>query len=133
MRQSGRIRKQSDEPTWAEVRAASRWTKQQGRWVASQCRRSGLNVCRFAALHDIGPQRIYFWLKQCGKDDTRPVVTAPKPIEMLEVAVPAALRAQPGRAERVEIELCAGRRLSVAATIDVSLLQRLVEALEQGC
>jgi transposase-like protein len=113
--------------SWAAVRGARRWSREQGEWVISEWQRSGQSVQDFAAQHGIDPQRVYFWSKRSkpqhkgkrgsqGRPEIVELKLAPSPLSM---------------ERRVEIQLVSGRRLSVAEHIDLDVLERFVAVLER--
>jgi len=111
----------------AAVRGAKRWTPEQGEWVISEWQRSGLPVQRFAAQHELDPQRVYLWRKR-----SKPTA----PAEGSKLVRPEVVEVKLDRSalsveRRMVIELVNGRRLSVAEGIDLAILERVVGALER--
>jgi hypothetical protein len=93
-------------------------------------KRSGLSASSFAAKHEIGLERIYYWQKRL---EARASGTEAR-TGLVEVRVSGATdRDISSRAPaRIEIELLNGRRLSVAEWTDLEQLGRLVALLERA-
>jgi hypothetical protein len=96
----------------------------QARWVLGELRRSGLSVQDFAAKHEVGSHRIYYWRERL---KTSALPTA----QLVEVRMPeASAQRAPASSGRIEVELLGGRRLSVSEGIELQRLEALVRVLE---
>lgn len=114
----------STKPSWSAIRQTRRWNAAQGSWVVGELERSGLGVARFAAVHDLDPQRLYFWRKRVERSGASHAA-------LIEVELPRLVAsAQIGQGTQVEIELVNGRRLRVSDRIDGDALRRVVSVLE---
>jgi hypothetical protein len=86
-------------------------------------------VKRFAAKHELGIKRIYYWHARLRAQGSVPKA-GPK---LIEVSVAAVSRIQTsGPTPRIEIQLRSGRRLSVAESISLDTLGGLVALLERS-
>lgn len=114
----------STKPSWLTIKGTQRWTAAQASWVIGELERSGLGVARFAARHDLDPQRLYFWRKRVKR-------SVPSSAALVEVELPKhAVSAQRAQGTEIEIELVSGRRLRVSDRIEGNALRRVVSALE---
>ena len=95
------------------------WTEGEARAVLAAQEASGLSVTEFAAREGVWPQRVHYWRGRL----ERPVAAAPAPA-FVEVRPPR-------EREFVEVLLRCGRVVRVTATLDPSILRRLVDALEE--
>ena len=121
-----RASREAETQRWAAVCSAARWTSAEGRWVVAQWRDSGLSVQGFAEKHGLDPQRVYFWRKRSSPKPRGERGARPALIEV-EIAPSASSESSC----RVDIQLNSGRRLSVAESIDVDVLERVVSVLER--
>lgn len=124
------MRKTADSVTWASIRSRAHWSPELAQRVLADLKRSGLSASSFAAKHEIGLERIYYWQKRL---EVRASETEARP-GLVEVRV--SRRTDGGTSSqasaRIDIELLNGRRLSVAESIDVEQLGRLVALLERA-
>ena len=100
-----------------------RWTVAEARAALSALAASGLSPRAFAAREGLKVERLDRWRRRLG---TRGKVAR---------VAPAFVEVRRATVEMVEVVLRSGRVLRVAESIDVSVLQKLVEALEEtpGC
>jgi hypothetical protein len=88
--------------------------------VLSGLKGSGLSVAAFAVREGFHPQRLYRWQRRLGARSFSAERT------------PAFVELRTRGGEQVEIVLRSGRLLRVCETIDPSVLERLVLALERS-
>jgi hypothetical protein len=91
-----------------------RWTASEARAALAALEASRLSAHAFAKREGLDVQRLYWWQRRIGA----------------KTATPAFVEIERRPGEPVEIVLRSGRVLRVAETIDVAVLRRLVEALE---
>lgn len=95
-----------------------RWSEADARVVLAALQSSGLSAAAFAAREGLHPKRLYSWKRRLERDcGDAPVTT------FVEV--------RPAGVEPIEVVLRSGQILRVPQSIDVSVVRRLVEALEQ--
>jgi transposase-like protein len=94
-----------------------RWTESEARAALAAVAASGLTPREFAAREGLDHQRFYAWQRKLSK-----------PVR--EAASPAFIEVRPSAAEVVEVVLRSGVVLRVRESIDASVLERLVSALD---
>lgn len=94
-----------------------RWTAVEARAALAAQASSGLSQTAFAAREGLDTQRLRAWARKFSV-----AVTAP---------LPTFVEMRPRAGERVEVLLPSGVTLRVAESIEVSLLRRLVDALDR--
>lgn len=99
------------------------WTIAEARSVIAALAASGLSLTAFARREGVHTERLRRWRHRLTADDRRRTPRAAPAPELIEI--------RPRRPEPVEIILASGRVLRVAESIDVSVLARLVAALER--
>ena len=97
-----------------------RWTTAEARAALSALEGSGLSVAAFAVRQGVRPERLYRWRRQLAAGS----LTAER--------TPAFLELRPRDREQVEVVLRSGRLLRVCETIEPSVLERFVLALERS-
>ncbi len=101
-----------------------RWTAADARAALAALATSGLTLSAFARRDGLHVERLRRWRLRLAATERGQVAVAP----------PEVIELRPRRPEPVEIVLLSGRVLRVSETIDVSVLPRLVAALERtGC
>jgi len=116
--------------TWSTIRSRAHWSPEVAQRVLSDLKRSGLSVSSFAAKHELGLERIYYWEKRLKARASEPA--ARTGLVEVRVSGPTEARTSSNSAARVEIELLNGRRLSVEGATDLEQLGRLVAILEEA-
>jgi len=102
----------------AVYQKSRRWTEDEARAALARLDASGLSVAAFAAREGLDDQRFYWWRRRLG--------VAKKPTgKFVEITGMRAVVA-----EQVEVVLLSDRVLRFSATLDCSVLRRLVETLE---
>lgn len=116
--------------TWSTIRSRAHWSPELAQRVLADLKRSGLSASSFAAKHELGLERIYYWQKRLKARASEP----PARTGLVEVRVsgPTEARTSSSAAARIEIELLNGRRLSVEGVTDLEQLGRLVAILERA-
>jgi transposase-like protein len=104
----------------AAHRRRRRWRAADARAVLSELEGSGLSAAAFAVREGFNPQRLYRWRRRLGARSSR------------AERAPAFVELRPRGGEQVEIVLRSGRLLRVCDTIEPSVLERLVLALERS-
>ncbi|HEY6722580.1 MAG TPA: hypothetical protein VI197_01075 [Polyangiaceae bacterium] len=99
--------------------------------VLSDWKRSGLSASSFAAKHELGLERMYYWQKRLQARAAEEPAARTGLVEV-RVSGPTEARMSSRSAGRVEIELLNGRRLSVEESTDLEQLARLVALLERA-
>ena len=125
--------KEVNEPSWESIRKLRRWSVTEGRWVLAELGRSGLSAREFAELHRVPVARVYQWCSRLrgegGKGRRRSPAASATP-GLVEVELPAA-RGRTLEADRIDIELFNGRRLSVPEGLSLERVAALVMLLER--
>ena len=125
--------KEVNGPSWESVRKLRRWSVTEGRWVLAELGRSGLSAREFAELHRVPVARVYQWCSRLrwkgGKGRRRSPAASATP-RLVEVELPAA-RGRTLEADRIDIELFNGRRLSVPEGLSLERVAALVMLLER--
>ena len=125
--------KEVNEPSWESIRKLRRWSVTEGRWILAELGRSGLSVKEFAELHRVPVARVYQWCSRLrwkgGKGRRRSPAASATP-RLVEVELPAA-RGRTLEADRIDIELFNGRRLSVPEGLSLERVAALVMLLER--
>lgn len=125
--------KEVNGPSWESVRKLRRWSVTEGRWVLAELGRSGLSAKEFAELHRVPVARVYQWCSRLrwkgGKGRRRSPAASATP-RLVEVELPAA-RGRTLEADRIDIELFNGRRLSVPEGLSLERVAALVMLLER--
>ena len=120
-------------PSWESIRKLRRWSVTEGRWVLAELGRSGLSAREFAELHRVPVARVYQWCSRLrwkgGKGRRRSPAASATP-RLVEVELPAA-RGRTLEADRIDIELFNGRRLSVPEGLSLERVAALVMLLER--
>jgi transposase len=116
--------------SWESIRRSRRWSVAEGRWVLAKLRHSGLSAKRFAELHQVSLTRVYQWCSRLQGSGKKPGAAASAAPRLVEVELPVA-RGRTSSADRVEIELLSGRRLSVPQELGLERLSALVVLLER--
>ena len=120
-------------PSWESIRKLRRWSVTEGRWVLAELGRSGLSAKEFAELHRVPVARVYQWCSRLrekgGKGKGRSLAASATP-RLVEVELPAA-RGRTLEADRIDIELFNGRRLSVPEGLSLERVAALVMLLER--
>jgi transposase-like protein len=124
------VGKTADNVTWATIRSRAQWSPELAQRVLGDLKRSGLSASSFAAKYKLGLKRIYYWRAQL---EARAAGTEAR-TGLVEVRVsrPTDAGTSSRAAARIEIELLNGRRLSVAESVDLEQLGRLVTLLERA-
>jgi len=120
----------ADNVTWASIRSRAHWSAGLAERVLAELKRSGLSASSFAAKYKIGLKRIYYW--QARLKARAPGTAARTELVEVRVSGPSDGGTLSRAAARIEIELLNGRRLSVAESVDLEQLSRLVTLLEQA-
>ena len=119
-----------NEPSWESIRRSRRWSVTEGSWVLAELERSGLSAKEFAERHRVPVARVYQWCSRLrGKGKRRAPAAGATP-RLVEVELPAA-RGRTLGADRIEIELLSGRRLSVPEGLSLERVAALVTILER--
>ncbi|WP_162178274.1 IS66-like element accessory protein TnpA [Parvularcula oceani] len=122
-----------------EGRRRRHWPEAVKRRIVEESEDPDVTVCEVARRHELGPGQLFSWRKTFRERDGRvPFRSEPLGFVPVEVAQPEALPgsserpsdAAGARADRIEIVLAGGRRLSVPMSIDPKRLARLAKALE---
>lgn len=122
--------KTADNVTWATIRSRAHWSPELAQRILADLKRSGLSARSFAAKHELGLERIYYWQKRL---ETRASGTQARTrLVEFRVSGPIDGGTSSRAPARIEIVLRNGRRLSVAESIDVEQLGRLVALLERA-
>lgn len=125
--------KEVNGPSWESIRKLRRWSVTEGRWVLAELGRSGLSAKEFAELHRVPVARVYQWCSRLrekgGKGKGRSLAASATP-RLVEVELPAA-RGRTLEADRIDIELFNGRRLSVPEGLSLERVAALVMLLER--
>jgi len=125
--------KEVNGPSWESIRKLRRWSVTEGRWVLAELGRSGLSAREFAELHRVPVARVYQWCSRLrwkgGKGRRRSPAASATP-RLVEVELPAA-RGRTLEADRIDIELFNGRRLSVPEGLSLERVAALVMLLER--
>lgn len=125
--------KEVNGPSWESIRKLRRWSVTEGRWVLAELGRSGLSAKEFAELHRVPVARVYQWCSRLrwkgGKGRRRSPAASATP-RLVEVELPAA-RGRTLEADRIDIELFNGRRLSVPEGLSLERVAALVMLLER--
>ena len=120
-------------PSWESIRKLRRWSVTEGRWILAELGRSGLSAKEFAELHRVPVARVYQWCSRLrekgGKGKGRSLAASATP-RLVEVELPAA-RGRTLEADRIDIELFNGRRLSVPEGLSLERVAALVMLLER--
>ena len=116
--------------TWSTIRSRTRWSPELAQRVLSDWKRSGLSASSFAAKHELGIERIYYWRKRLRARASE--LAAHTGLVEVRVAGSSEASASSRSPARVEIELPNGRRLSVEESTDLEQLGRLVALLERA-
>jgi transposase len=104
------------------------FSAEQKRAIVAEASGAGVNVSAVARRHGIKPSLLFRWRR-----DFAVVAPQPPTPQFLPVSIdtpPAAVPAPPVKPATIEIELASGRRLRVASDIDVTVLRRIIVALE---
>jgi hypothetical protein len=97
--------------------------------VLAELQRSGSSAKQFAESHQVSVTRVYYWCARlAGEGSARGFEMESVP-RLVEVKLPAA-RGRAVEADRIEIELHSGRRLSVPEGMSLERLSALVTLLE---
>lgn len=122
--------KTADNATWATIRSRAHWSPELAQRVLADLKRSGLSASSFAEKYEIGLKRINYWQARL---EARASGSGAGP-GLVEVRVSGSRDggAFSRAAARIEIELLNGRRLSVAESVDLEQLGRLVTLLERA-
>ena len=124
------MRREVNEPSWESIRRSRRWSVTEGSWVLAELERSGLSAKKFAERQRVSVTRVYQWCSRLrGKEKSRVLAAGVTP-RLVEVELPAARGGTFG-AERIEIELLSGRRLSVPEGLSLERVSALVTILER--
>lgn len=94
------------------------WTEEQARGALAALDASGLSPFAFAKREGLDAQRLYRWRRRLAR------------VGSTGRAAPAFVEVRSRSCEQIEVVLGSGRTLRVLATIDPSVLRRLVETLE---
>ena len=119
-----------NEPSWESIRRSRRWSVTEGSWVLAELQRSGLRAKEFADLHRVPVTRVYQWCSRLRGKGKRRAPSASATPRLVEVELPAASGRTLG-ADRIEIELRSGRRLSVPEALSLERVSALVTILER--
>lgn len=118
-------------PSWESIRSSRRWSLTEGSWVVAELKRSGLSAKHFAEVHRVSVTRVYQWCSRLqGKGKRRAFAAAATP-GLVEVELPSARSCRTFGADRIEVELLSGRRLSVPEGLSLERLSALVTTLER--
>lgn len=114
---------------WESIRRLRRWSETEGSWVVAELQRSGLSAKQFAELHQVSVTRVYQWCSRLQGQEKKRAPAARATPRLVEVELPAA-RGSTFGADRIEIELLSGRRLSVPEGLSLERVSALVTLLE---
>jgi transposase len=96
----------------------------------AELRRSGLSAKQFAGLHGVSVTRVYQWCSRLESEGKKRASAARATPRLVEVELPAA-RGRTFGADRIEIELRSGRRLSVPEGLSLERVSALLTLLER--
>jgi transposase-like protein len=122
--------KTADNVTWATIRGRAHWSPELAQRVLADLKRSGLSASSFAAKHELGLERIYYWQRRLKARASE--TEARTGLVEVRVSGPTDGGTSSRAPARIEIELLNGRRLSVAESTDLEQLGRLVALLERA-
>lgn len=117
------------------------WSEAEATRVLEEQRRSGKSVARFAKDRGLVPERLYWWQRKLGREAREPARRgrqAPRRASAMtfaEVRPRAVANARAGSgaaAERLEVVLAGGRRISVPSGFVAADVQRLIAAVESA-
>jgi len=128
--QRRRMGKTADSTTWVTIRSRAHWSPELAQRVLADLKRSGLSASSFAAKYKVGLKRIYYW--QARLEARASGTEARTGLVEVRVSGPTDGSTSSRAATRIEIELLSGRRLSVAESVDLEQLGRLVTLLERA-
>jgi hypothetical protein len=117
--------------SWESIRRSRHWSVAEGSWVVAELQSSGLSAMQFAELHQLPVTRVYHWCSRLQGDERRQTAERVATPRLLEVKLPAG-RDRTFNADRIEIELHSGRRLSVPEGMSLERLSALVTLLERS-
>lgn len=103
--------------------SSKRWDEAQARRIIGRADRSGLSDRAFAKREGFDPQRLSWWRRRFDEvDGATPSEPFVEVRAKAQVAAPEVLG--------IEIELSNGRRVRVPASVDPSVLAKLLAAIE---
>jgi transposase len=108
-----------------------RWSAEEKRAIVEEAARESRSVSRVARRHGISPSLLFRWRREL-TDGNQAQALGSEPA-FIPVALPAPAMAHAPQCERcgiIEIELAGGRRIRVDASVDVKVLKRVVDLLD---
>ena len=108
-----------------------RWSTEEKRAIVEEAARESRSVSRVARRHGISPSLLFRWRRELSESEQTPA-SGSEPT-FIPVALPAPAMDRAPQSERcgiIEIELVGGRRIRVDASVDVKVLKRVVDLLD---
>jgi transposase len=118
-------------PTHVIVASTRRaWTSEQKRAILAEAKNPATTISAVARRHGIAPSLLFRWRREALDAEHAAALPPQPPFVPLSLPVPAnaAVCERPGTG-MIEIELVGGHRLRADASIDITVLRSVIEAL----